>query len=321
MNLEKIDSYCQLEVGDLVFDKLTYDDFCTVKLFLGFYLKNSKIDNMLQKEFQNVSFTVDELENFELAKNNHVELSYYCSPYFYTLAQILVQKDNDIPLDKTIVNPKGTFAYIKNMIEFMRDGNGLDTQLHYAYSSNNNIIYRMKGVVDKEFIKNYILKLKFMGYLPGAVSILSLEDINNILKKAFLARKKAFLLEKNKLKNVLENPVVREIVQYGIYCTKTKKDGTRKYFACIGHSKDDNAPLFISLPLEDKNEWQILDWVTRQSSMWLGNVVRGTGRRISTLKGKELYDTSIRLSEPNFTNITEQRFNTLRTLITEDIRR
>lgn len=321
MNLEKIDSYCQLEVGDLVFEKKSYDDYCTVSLFLGFYLKNSKIDNMLQNEFQNASLTVDELDNFELAKKNHVELDYYCTPYIYTLAQILVKKDDiERPLDQLIINPKGAFAYIKNMIEFMRDGNGLDTQLHYTYSSSNTI-YRMRGVVDKEFIKNYILKLKFMGYLPGAVSILSLEDINNILKKAFLARKKAFLLEKNKLKNVLENPVVREIVQYGIYCTKVKKDGTRKYFACIGHSKDDNAPLFISLPLEDKNEWQILDWVKRQNSMWLGTVVRGTGRRISSLKGKELYDTSIRLSEPNFTNITEQRFNTLRTLITEDIRR
>ena len=50
---------------------------------------------MLQKEFKNVRFTEDELENFELATQNNVELSYYCTPYYYTLARVLVVTKNE----------------------------------------------------------------------------------------------------------------------------------------------------------------------------------------------------------------------------------
>lgn len=320
MNLEKLDSYCQLEVGDLVFERLSYDDACQVHIFLGFYLKNTKIESMLQKEFKNVRFTEDELENFELATQNNVDLSYYCTPYYYTLARVLVvTKNEDKPLEQTILNPSGTFAYIKNMIEFMTSGNGADTQLHNTYSSSNSLIYRIKGVVDKEFIKNYILKLRLMGYLKGSVSILTREDITNTLKKCYLTRKKYLLLERNNFKRVLEHPVVREIVQYGVYFSIVKKDGTRKYFVCLGHKKEDNAPVFLTLPLEDKTDWQILDSLKKLGRVWLDRII--TGRRIVELKGKTLYDTMIRLPEPHYTSITQSRYLTLKDLIIEDIQR
>lgn len=318
MNLENLDSYSQLEVGDLVFERLAYDDACQVSIFLGFYLKNTKIDNMLQKEFKNVRFTEDELENFELAAQNNVDLSYYCTPYYYTLARVLVvTKDEEKPLEQAILNPSGTFAYIKNMIEFMKEGNGADTQLHNTYSSSNSLIYRIKGVIDKEFIKNYILKLRLMGYLKGSVSILTMEDITNALKKCYLTRKKEFLLERNKFKKVLENPVVREIVQYGVYFSIVKKDGTKKYFVCIGHRKEDKAPVFLHLPLDDKTDLQMLDSLKMLGSLWIDRLI--TGRRIVVMTGKKLYDTMIRLPEPNYASITQSRYLTLKNLIIEDI--
>lgn len=320
MKLEKVESYSQLEVGDLIFKKHNYDNECQVSAFLGFCMENKKVDT-ISKEFKGVQFKSDELDNFKLAKQNYVDLDYYCYPYLYNLAIIMVDKnrENKKTFEQTIINPECTFAYIKNMVDFMKNGNGLDTQLERIVSSPvNTEMYRIKNVIDKEFVKNYILKIKLMGYLKTNISILSLEDIDKELKRAFMQRKKEYLMERNTFKNALSNPTAKEIIQYGVYFTILKNE-KKKYYVCIGHRKEDNVPLFITLPLEDMKESNVLDWLKSQTNYWLRNVLQG--RRIGEVKGKELYSTFVQLPVPYYRELTQNRFLTLKSLLVENITR